>query len=121
MSGSEEAQDSLAARLSRLIGHGSTLNGGSEQWHLSAVVETQASVNRGSSRKVCELAKLDADIIDRTRTLWGRKTGRILSQEEAREILTNVTRFFQLLGEWDKKQCEDKDCDKTDQHGKKIA
>ncbi len=65
-------------------------------------------------------------MIDRTRTFWGRKTGRILSQEEAREILNNITDFFQLLSEWDKKQRanrqhEDKNREKTGQYGKKIA
>jgi len=65
-------------------------------------------------------------MIDRTRSFWGRKTGRILSREDAREILANVTGFFQLLDEWDRKhrankQGEDSNYVETSQHREEIA
>jgi hypothetical protein len=65
-------------------------------------------------------------MIDRTRAFWSRKTGRILSREDAREILTNVTGFFQLLGEWDRKlqaksEQEDVSCGDSNQRRKEIA
>jgi len=40
-------------------------------------------------------------MIDRTRAFWAEKTGGIMSDEDAREILANISEFFRLLSKWD--------------------
>ena len=72
------------------------------------------------------MAKAAIGLIEETRTFWGRKTGRILTYEDAREILTNVTGFFQLLEKWDKEQQTkrahgDGNRDEASEHRKEIA
>ena len=34
---------------------------------------------------------------------WGERTGKSFSREEAREMVANVSGFFQVLAEWDRK------------------
>lgn len=46
--------------------------------------------------------KLD-NIALRTITFWETRTGRVLTQEDVREIHANVTAFFRLLHAWDKR------------------
>jgi hypothetical protein len=38
--------------------------------------------------------------IDRTRRVWQRRTGRDVSDEDARQITENVIGFFSILAEW---------------------
>ena len=40
------------------------------------------------------------DLLRRTKALWEPRYGRKLSDEEAREIVANVTEFFTILEEW---------------------
>src|SRR5438034_734501 len=40
------------------------------------------------------------NLIDRTVALWQRRLGRDLTPENAREIVANVTGFFNTLAEW---------------------
>jgi hypothetical protein len=40
------------------------------------------------------------NLIDATLAVWRPRLGRDLSREDARQILTNVTGFFDLLAEW---------------------
>lgn len=42
--------------------------------------------------------------LDQTRAFWGRKKGEILSQEDAREIVNNISAFFRVLSEWDRQK-----------------
>jgi hypothetical protein len=44
-----------------------------------------------------------SDIIEHTLNFWGKRTGKYLSQEDAREMVANVSGFFQVLAEWDRK------------------
>jgi len=44
--------------------------------------------------------------IDATLELWGRRTARMLSREDAREIVRNMSGFFQVLIEWESKTHE---------------
>ena len=45
-----------------------------------------------------------SDIIEQTLNFWGKRTGKDLSREEAREMVANVSGFFQVLAEWDRKE-----------------
>ena len=40
------------------------------------------------------------NLIDRTREVWKPRIGRDLSREDARQIIENVTGFFDVLIEW---------------------
>jgi hypothetical protein len=40
------------------------------------------------------------NLIDRTRKVWQPRTGRDLTDEDARQIAENVTGFFSILAEW---------------------
>ena len=40
------------------------------------------------------------NLIDRTRQVWQSRTGRDLTNEDARQIAENVTGFFSILAEW---------------------
>ena len=45
---------------------------------------------------------LDDELLSRTRELWERHYGRSLSDEDVREIASNVAAFFTLLLSWDR-------------------
>jgi len=40
------------------------------------------------------------EIIERTKKLWQTLASRTLTDEDAREIIENITGFFQVLAEW---------------------
>ena len=44
-----------------------------------------------------------SDIIEQTLNFWEKRTGKDLSREDAREMVVNVSGFFQVLAEWDRK------------------
>lgn len=44
------------------------------------------------------------DLVKRTIEAWEPRYGRPLSDADAREIVRNVTGFFDLLAEWDAKE-----------------
>ena len=39
--------------------------------------------------------------IERTLEFWGKRSGRKLTNEDARQINLHLTRFFDILSEWD--------------------
>jgi hypothetical protein len=41
--------------------------------------------------------------IDQTLEFWRRRTARQLTNEDARQITVNMTRFFEILAEWDER------------------
>jgi len=41
------------------------------------------------------------DLLERTIAVWAPRYGRVLSRDEAGQILGNLTAFFELLIEWD--------------------
>jgi hypothetical protein len=43
---------------------------------------------------------------ERTLLAWQPRSSRRLTQEDARQIAVNMTSFFQILGEWDRKERE---------------
>lgn len=44
--------------------------------------------------------------IDRTLEFWRKRTARQLTSEDARQITVNMTRFFEILAEWDERDRE---------------
>ncbi len=38
---------------------------------------------------------------ERTLEIWQPRTGRVLTHEDARQIVENITGFFEILLEWD--------------------
>jgi hypothetical protein len=43
------------------------------------------------------------DFIEETRAFWSKRTGRTFSREDAREMIANISGFFRILNEWDRK------------------
>ena len=41
--------------------------------------------------------------IDRTLDFWRKRTDRQLTNEDTRQIALNMTRFFEILAEWDER------------------
>jgi hypothetical protein len=42
-------------------------------------------------------------LIEQTKQFWQARTGKPISDEDAREIIENITGFFKILIEWDEK------------------
>jgi hypothetical protein len=42
------------------------------------------------------------DLIEETRVFWQSRTDRVLTREDGREIIENLTGFFRVLSEWDR-------------------
>lgn len=47
------------------------------------------------------------EFIAQTKGFWAKRSGRLLSDEEAREAAANVSGFFRVLAEWKREACED--------------
>jgi hypothetical protein len=46
------------------------------------------------------------DFLEETRVFWQSRSDRVLSREDAREIIVNMTGFFRILLEWDRAKRE---------------
>lgn len=46
--------------------------------------------------------------IQETREFWEKRTGQPLTDEDAREIIANVTGFFKVIAKWDSRAKEKK-------------
>ena len=44
------------------------------------------------------------DFIDQTIAIWQKRTERKLTREDGREIIENITGFFSILQEWERKE-----------------
>jgi len=44
------------------------------------------------------------DLIDQTIAIWQPRTERRLTREDGREIIENITGFFTILQEWERKE-----------------
>jgi hypothetical protein len=44
------------------------------------------------------------DFIDQTTAIWQRRTERKLTREDGREIIENISGFFSILQEWERKE-----------------
>jgi hypothetical protein len=53
------------------------------------------------------------DIVDRTVMFWSERTKQTCSREDARQMLVNVSGFFEVLAEWDRKAREEERENKT--------
>ena len=47
------------------------------------------------------------DILNQTIAFWSERSGQEFSQEDAREIVANVSGFFTVLAEWERRTAED--------------
>jgi hypothetical protein len=45
-----------------------------------------------------------SDLIDQTIAIWQKRTERRLTREDGREIIENITGFFAILQEWERKE-----------------
>jgi hypothetical protein len=48
------------------------------------------------------------DLIQNTMDFWQKRTGRSVSVEDARQMIANVSGFFNLLAKWDKEEKDGK-------------
>jgi hypothetical protein len=57
------------------------------------------------------MAQYSSKLIEETISIFERRTGRMISQEEARRAVENISGFFRVLQRWakaeDKGGCED--------------
>jgi hypothetical protein len=63
-------------------------------------------------------------LISETRVLWQKRYASFLSEDEAKDIITNVTDFFTLLHEWDQQSnaaCNDAHAAKESTGGEHAA
>jgi hypothetical protein len=44
------------------------------------------------------------DLIDQTIAIWQKRTERKLTREDGREIIENISGFFSILQEWDRRE-----------------
>src|SRR3974390_1167647 len=44
------------------------------------------------------------DFIDQTIAIWQKRTERKLTREDGREIIENISGFFSILQEWDRRE-----------------
>ena len=47
--------------------------------------------------------KIKKQFLERTKEFWQARAQKALSDEDAREIIENITGFFKILMEWDEK------------------
>jgi len=49
------------------------------------------------------MQKPTQDILNDTIAFWSERSGREISQEDAREMVANVSGFFTVLADWDRR------------------
>lgn len=59
-----------------------------------------------------KMAQYSPVLIEQTISLFEKKTGRVLSPEESRQAVENISGFFQVLQEWTEAKNEEK-CEGT--------
>lgn len=47
-----------------------------------------------------EMAHYSPELLEQTITVFKRRTGRVISEENAREAVDNISGFFRVLQEW---------------------
>ena len=53
------------------------------------------------------MQKQTLDILNQTIAFWSERSGQEFSQEDAREMVANVSGFFLVLAEWERQAAED--------------
>jgi hypothetical protein len=56
--------------------------------------------------------RLTQDILNQTIAFWSERTGQEFSHEDAREMVANVSGFFTVLAEWQRRTTEDEGSDR---------
>jgi hypothetical protein len=59
----------------------------------------------------------ESDILYQTIAFWSQRTGQPFSREDARQMVANVSGFFQLLDEWARKEASRDEPDNAPQMG----
>tara|TARA_B100000378_G_scaffold271529_1_gene262153 strand:+ start:1270 stop:1548 length:279 start_codon:yes stop_codon:yes gene_type:complete len=55
-------------------------------------------------RKVRHSRRFSDELVEKARNVFQKRTSRKLTSEDARQILENLTGYFRVLHEWDRKQ-----------------
>ena len=66
---------------------------------MSPLVDNTSSASGFFLRR--HMAQVKADFLDQTVAFWQLRTSQELTREEGRQIIENVTAFFQILLEWE--------------------
>jgi hypothetical protein len=53
------------------------------------------------------------NIEDQTVQFWAERTGEEYSREDARQMVANISGFFAVLAEWERRHYEEKLCKET--------
>jgi len=54
------------------------------------------------------MAQYSPELIEQTISIFESRTGRLISQEEARQAVENISGFFRVLQEWTEAENEEK-------------
>lgn len=55
-------------------------------------------------RKPPHSRRFSNELVEKARTIFQKRTNRTLTNEDARQMLENLTGFFRVLHEWDRAQ-----------------
>lgn len=64
-------------------------------WRAFAIPENAGRVEPATLK-----TRYSRELLDETKRLWSKRYGRAISDEEAREIIQNVTGYFQVVFRW---------------------
>jgi hypothetical protein len=83
-------------------GHTASVDGGLEPTAERGSRQWRADAGEGSDADPLRPADRQQELVDLTLEVWQPLSSRQLSDEDAREILANVTGFFGALAKWDR-------------------
>jgi hypothetical protein len=72
--------------------------------HPRAADDPDANKTASGELAGCGPCVEEVDFIDQTNAIWQRRTERKLTREDGREIIENITGFFTVLQEWERKE-----------------
>ena len=78
-----------------------TAGDGRASFRAGALRDRRSTVSGDAGMPPDLVDKGGGDFIDRTLQVWQRSSPRELTREDARQIASNVTGFFEILAEWD--------------------
>ena len=62
------------------------------------------AANMGAQRADGAVSSARGEFIDQTIAIWQKRTERKLAREDGREIIENITGFFSILQEWERRE-----------------
>jgi hypothetical protein len=72
--------------------------------HPRAATDPDANKTESGEFPGCGPSVQQGDLIDQTIAIWQKRTERRLTREDGREIIENITGFFAILQEWERKE-----------------